>query len=75
MSEMTLPSSHMIRNSHPGGLRPSTLPLGHGGSHNTKFYEWMGKKHVCFFQNAETRKRTPNPGVKSSGANHLPRAP
>ena len=32
MIEMTLPSRHRIRNSSPGGLRPSTLPLGHGGS-------------------------------------------
>ena len=30
MCEMTLPSRHRIRNSQPGGLRPSTLPLGHG---------------------------------------------
>ena len=30
--EMTLSSRHRIRNSNPGGLRPSTLPLGHGGS-------------------------------------------
>ena len=30
--EMTLPSRHRIRNSHSGGLRPSTLPHGHGGS-------------------------------------------
>ena len=29
---MTLSSRHRIRNSIPGGLRPSTLPLGHGGS-------------------------------------------
>ena len=29
--EMTLPSSHRIQNSNPGGLRSSTLPLGHGG--------------------------------------------
>ena len=29
---LTLPSTHMIRNFKPGGLRPSTLPLGHGGS-------------------------------------------
>ena len=29
---MTLPSRHRIRNSSPGSLRPSTLPLGHGGS-------------------------------------------
>ena len=32
MSEMTLPSRHRIRNSNPGGRRPSTLPLGHGCS-------------------------------------------
>ena len=30
--EMTLPSRHRIRNSNPGGLRPSSLPLGHRGS-------------------------------------------
>ena len=29
---MTLSSRHRIRNSSPGGLRPSTPPLGHGGS-------------------------------------------
>ena len=27
--------------------------------HNTEFYEWMGKKHFCFFQTVETGKRTP----------------
>ena len=32
MIKMTLSSRHRIRNSSPGGLRPSTLPLGHGGS-------------------------------------------
>ena len=32
MNEMTLSSRHRIRNSSPGGLRPSTLPLGHVGS-------------------------------------------
>ena len=31
MDEMILPSWHRIRNSSPGGLRPSTLTLGHGG--------------------------------------------
>ena len=43
--------------------------------HNTEFHTWMGKKHVCFFQTAETGKRTPNSSVKGSGANHYPRAP
>ena len=32
MSEMILPPRHRIRNSNPGGLRQSTLPLSHGGS-------------------------------------------
>ena len=32
MNELTLPSRHRIRHSSPGGLRPSTLPLGYGGS-------------------------------------------
>ena len=35
----------------------------------------MGKKLFCFFQTAETENRTPNSGVKSSGANHYPSAP
>ena len=38
--------------------------------HNTEFYEWMGKKHFCFIQAAETGIRTPNSSVKGSGANH-----
>ena len=28
--------------------------------HNTDFHTWMGKKHFCFFQTAETGNRTPN---------------
>ena len=43
--------------------------------HNTDFHTWMGKKHFCFFQTAETGNRTPSSGVKGSGANHYPRAP
>ena len=39
--------------------------------HNTDFYTWMGKKHFCFFQTAETGNRTPNSGVKGSGANRF----
>ena len=35
----------------------------------------MGKKQFCFFQTAETGNRTPDSGVKDSGANHYPRAP
>ena len=43
--------------------------------HNTDFHTWMGKKHFCFFQTAETGNRTPNSGVRGSGAHHYPRAP
>ena len=43
--------------------------------HNTDFHTWIGKKQFCFFQTAETGNRTPNSGVKNSGANHYPRAP
>ena len=43
--------------------------------HNTDFHTWMGKKHFCFFETAETENRTPNSGVKGSGANHYPRTP
>ena len=38
MNEMTLPSRHRIRNSSPGGLRPSTLPLGHWRSPQNIFF-------------------------------------
>ena len=43
--------------------------------HNTDFHKWIGKKHFLLFQTAETGNRTPNSGVKGSGANHYPRAP
>ena len=73
MIEITLSSRHRIRNSIPGGLRPSTLPLGHGGFPQYWLSHVDGEE--CFFQTAETGNRTPNSGVKGSGANHYPRAP
>ena len=72
---MTLSSRHRIRNSSPGGLRPSTLPLGHGGSPQDWLSHVDGKETFCFFQTAETGNRAPSSGVKGSGANHYPRAP
>ena len=39
------------------------------------FTRGWGRNIFCFFQTAETGNRTPNSGVKSSGANHYPRAP
>ena len=42
---------------------------------NAEFYEWMQKKRFGFVQIDKTEKRTPNSGLKVSGANHYPRAP
>ena len=39
------------------------------------FPRGWGRNIFCFFQTAETGNRTPNSGVKGSGANHYPRAP
>ena len=36
MTQMNLPSRHRIRNSNPGGPKPSTLPLGLGDIHTTE---------------------------------------
>ena len=55
---MTLPSRHRTRNSSPGGLRPSTLPLGHGGSPQY----WLSHVHgeETFFVSFEP----PRPGTE-----------
>ena len=39
------------------------------------FTRGCGRNIFCFFQTAKTGNRTPNSGVKGSGANHYPRAP
>ena len=39
------------------------------------FTRGWGRNFLCFFQTAKTGNRTPNSGVKGSGANHYPRAP
>ena len=70
MNEMTLSSRHRIRNSSRARYLSVTE-----APHNTDFHTWMGKKHFCFFQTAETGNRTPSFGVKGSGANLYPRAP
>ena len=72
MSEITLPSRHRIWNSNPGGLRPSTLPLG-SRSLPASFTSGWGRNF--FFQTAETGIRTSNSSMKGNGANHYPRAP
>ena len=39
------------------------------------FTRGWGRNNFCLFKIAETGNRTPNSGVKGSGANHYPRAP
>ena len=39
------------------------------------FTRGWGRNIFCFFQSAETGNRTPNSGMKGSGANHYPRSP
>ena len=48
--EMTLPAGHRTQNSCPVGLRPSTLPLGHGGSHNIESLRVSGEETLSFFE-------------------------
>ena len=51
MNEMTLSSRHRIRNSSPGGLRQSTLPLGHGGSPQYGASHVDGEETFLFLSN------------------------
>ena len=67
--EMTLSSRHRTRNSRPRGLRPSTLPLGHGGSPQYWLSHVDGEETV--FESFESFWKF----LKGSGANHYPRAP
>ena len=55
MNEMTLPSRHRIRNSSPGGLRPSTLPLVHGGSSQYWIFTSERGRNILFFWNLKAR--------------------
>ena len=72
---MTLSSRHRIRNSSPGGLRPNTLPLGHGGSPQYWLSHVNGEDTFFVSFTAGSGNQTPNSGVKGSGVNHYPRAP
>ena len=55
MIEMTLFSRHRIRNLSPGGLRPSTLPLGHWGS--PQYWRGWGRNIFVSF-------KPPRPGTE-----------
>ena len=50
MNEMTLPSRHSTQNLSPGGLRPSTLPLGHRSSPQYWIFTSEREKNFCFFE-------------------------
>ena len=54
---MTLSSRHRTRNSSPGGLRPSTLLLGHGGSPQLTFTRGWGRNIFVSF-------KAPRPGTE-----------
>ena len=55
---MTLSSRHRIRNSSPGGLKPSTLPLGHGGSPQYRVSHVDGGETFCVYF------KPPRPGTE-----------
>ena len=55
MNEMTLPSRHRIRNSSPGCLRPSTLPLPHGGSPQYWIFTSERGRNILFLWNLKAR--------------------
>ena len=70
---MTLSSRHRIRNSSPGGLRPSSLPLGHGGSPQYCVSHVDGEDTFLLLPNRRDREPNPNSSAKDSGANHYPK--
>ena len=57
MNGMALPSRHRItiRNSRPGGLRPSTLPLCHGGSSQYVIFTTERGRNTLLLWNLKAR--------------------
>ena len=75
---MTLPSRHRIQNSCPGGLRPSTLPLGHGGSTQYQIFASERERNIYFRWNLKARLRFESAISwlsKQAGSSHCTRAP
>ena len=64
---MTLSSRHRIRNSSPGGLRPSTLPFGHGGSPQY----WLS--HVDGEETFVVSFKPPRPGTRQTDRHFIDR--
>ena len=71
MIEMTLSSRHRIRNSSPGGLRPSTLPLGHGGSPQYWLSHVDGEETFLFLSNRRDREPSSSSSSSSDRLRHF----
>ena len=56
MKEMTLQSRHRIRNSSPGGVRTSSLLLGHGGSPQYLIFTSEQGRNVLLHWNLNARE-------------------
>ena len=53
--DLTLPSRHRIRNLRPGGLRPSMLRLGHGGSLQYCIFTRERGRNIRFLSHLKAR--------------------
>ena len=61
VNAIALPFRYRIRNSSAGDLTPSTLPLGHGNSHNAESLRVSVEETFCFFETwTSERERTRN---------------
>ena len=69
MNEITLPSRHRIRNSHPGGMGPSSLRLGHGGSPQYWIFTSEQRRNFLFLWNLNVRAGF-EPGCNLLLSNH-----
>ena len=74
MNEMILPSRQRIRNSSPGCLRPSTLPLGHVGSPDIESLRVSGENHFVSLK-LENQSGVRTRDLQLSKQAVLPRAP
>ena len=74
---MTLPPRHRVRNSSSDGLRPSPLPLGHGGSPQFWIFTIEREETICFLETwrQEWGSNPRSPTFQAGSFNHCTRAP
>ena len=75
---MTLRSKHRIRNSSSGGLRPSTLPIGNGGSQQYWIFMSQRGRNISFLWNLgrpEWSSKPRSPTFQAGSFNHCIRVP